>query len=86
MHETAAACVTVKVFPPAVIVLLRLVVLVLAATLKATVPLPDPLAEPVKVIQATLFAAVHAQPAGAVTENEPVPPLAGTDWLDGVIA
>jgi hypothetical protein len=57
-------------------------VLVLAATLKATVPLPEPLDPLVTVIQLAESVAVHAQPLPAVTANDPVPPPAGAEWLD----
>ena len=54
--------------------------LVLAAALNATVPLPLPLAPPVTVSHdVLLLTPVHAQPAGAVTLVEPVPPPAATD-------
>jgi len=61
-------------------------VLVLAATLNVTVPLPDPLAVPVTVIQLTLLDAVQAHPPAVVTLNEPVPLADGTDWDAGEIA
>ena len=61
----------------------RDVVVVLAATLNATVPVPEPLAPLVIVIQPTLLEAVHAQPPGLVTVNEPVPPPATTDSETG---
>ena len=48
---------------------------VLAAALKATVPLPVPLAPDVTVSQdVLLLAAVHAHVLPAVTLTEPVPP------------
>ena len=47
-----------------------------AATLKNAVPFPVPLAPPVTVIHEALLAAVHAQPAPAVTVLLPVPPAA----------
>src|SRR5215208_4682124 len=47
-----------------------------AAAVKDTVPLPLPCALPPIVIHATLLAADHAQPAGAVTPIDPVPPVA----------
>ena len=82
MHG-AAAWVTVKVCPPAVIVPVRDVVAEFAATLNVTVPLPDPLAPPVIVIQLSLVDAVHAHPAPLVTVNDPVPPPAATDSETG---
>jgi hypothetical protein len=33
-----------------------------------------------------LLTPVHAQPVGAVTVVDPVPPAAATDWLAGLIA
>jgi hypothetical protein len=76
---------TVKVCPPTVIVPARGVVVVFAATLKVTVPLPDPLAPLVTLIQLAPLVAVHAHPAPAVTEIEPLLPKAGTDWDVGEI-
>jgi hypothetical protein len=67
-----AACVTVKVCPPIVIVPLRDVVPVFAETLYRTLPLPLPLAPAVIVIHATLLADVHAQPVAAVIVTLPV--------------
>jgi hypothetical protein len=57
----------------------RGVVVVLAATLKVTVPLPEPLAPAVTVSQVALLVAVHAHPLDVVTVNEPVPPSDSTD-------
>jgi hypothetical protein len=76
----------VKVWPPTVMVPLRDVVVVFAATVNDTVPLPDPLAVPVTVIHVTLLVALQAQPAPAVIENEPLPPDAGTDCEPGAMA
>jgi hypothetical protein len=45
-----------------------------ASTLNVTVPGPDPDAPPVTMIHAAPLAAVHAQPAPAVTFTDPVPP------------
>jgi len=59
---------------------------VVAATLYPTSPLPLPLAPDAIVIQDTLLAAVHAQPAPAVTETVPSAPDAGTDRVSGEIA
>ena len=50
----------------------------LTATLKATVPLPAPAAPERIVIHGWSGAAVHAQPAAALTLTVPVPPLDGT--------
>jgi hypothetical protein len=71
--------VTVKVWPPAVIVPVRCAVVEFAATLNVTVPVPDPVAPPVTVIQATLLVAVQPQPLEVVTEKDPLPPAAVTD-------
>ena len=79
------ACVTVNVRPPAVSVPVRGAVLVFAAMVYATEPLPLPDAPELIVIHAALLVAVHAQPAGAVTFVEPLPPPAPTDWLPGEI-
>jgi hypothetical protein len=78
-YEQAAACVTVNVWPATVSVPVRAVVAVLAAALKETVPLPEPLAPLVTASQEALLTAVHAQPVPAVTFTVPVPPAAGTD-------
>jgi hypothetical protein len=70
----------VKVLPPIVMVPARVVVAVLAAALKATLPLPVPLAPDVTVSQdVLLLTAVHAQVPPAVTATLPVPPAAATD-------
>ena len=78
-HGAAACCETVKVCPPAVIVPVRGVVVEFAATLNVTVPLPEPFAPPVMVIQLALLVAVHVHPVDVVTVNEPLPPLEGID-------
>ena len=71
-------CVTLKLCPPIVSVPVRELVLLLAAALNATVPLPLPLAPPVTVSHdVLLLTPVHAHPAGDVTPVEPVPPPAG---------
>src|SRR5436190_18511178 len=56
----------------------RELVPVLAATVKATLPLPVRLLPPVKVIQLALLATVHAHPLVVVTVVLPVPPAAAT--------
>src|SRR5258708_18276703 len=56
---TSPVCVTVKVSPPIESVPMRCAVLVFAATLKATDPLPVPAAPEVMASQETLLAAVH---------------------------
>ena len=86
VHPTPA-WVTVSVCPPIVSVPLRCAVLALAVALKPTVPPPFPLA-PLDTVShdVLLLTLVHAQPVGAVTAVDPVPPAAATDWLAGVIA
>ena len=84
--QGAAAWVTVNVAPAIVSVPVRLEATVLVATLKPTVPLPDPVAPLVTVIQVALLAALHAHPVPAVTVLLPVPPDAVNDWLAGEIA
>jgi hypothetical protein len=64
------------VVPAIVTVPEREAVPVLAAVLRLTVPLPEPEAPAVTVIHETLLTAVHAQPVGAATLTEPVPPAA----------
>ena len=59
----------------------RPVVLVLAAALNATVPVPVPLAPDVTVSHDALLLAVHPQPLVAVIVTEPVPPAEGSDWV-----
>ena len=71
---------------PEVSVPVRGFVFGLDEALNATVPLPLPLAPLVTVSQdVLLLTPVHAHPVGAVTAVDPVPPLATTDWLVGVI-
>ena len=77
---------TVKIWPPTVMVPLRGVVEVFAATTNATVPLPDPVAVPVTLIHATLLVAVQLHPDVALIVNEPLPPAAGTDCDVGEMA
>jgi hypothetical protein len=57
--------------------------LVFAAALKLSVPLPEPLDPPVTVTQLAPLVAVHAQPAIVVTLTLPVPPDAATACVDG---
>jgi hypothetical protein len=76
--------VTVNV-SPATVNVPDLVPPVVAAALNCTVPFPLPLAPDVIVSQFTLLAAVHAQPAAAVTATLPVPPAAGTLALVGAM-
>jgi hypothetical protein len=73
---------TVNVRPAIVSVPDRLGPLV-AATVKLTVPFPEPLAPDVMVIHETFRVAVQAQPAPPVTATEPLPPDDGTDRVSG---
>jgi hypothetical protein len=66
-----------------VIVPIRLVPVELAATLKATVPLPLPLAPLVIVIQGVVVLAVQAQPVATVTATVEDPAPDATVWLLG---
>ena len=79
------ACVTVNVFPAAVIVPVRESELAFAAAVKPAEPLPDPVAPEVIVIHVSVVAAVQLQPVGAVTVIVPVPPPATTDCDVGKI-
>ena len=84
VHDMAL-CVTVNVDPAIVSVPTRLVVVVLAAMLKVTVPDAEPDAPALTVIHATLLTAVHWQPVPAVTVLLPEPPAAPTDCDVGEI-
>jgi hypothetical protein len=79
------AWVTVKVWPPTVIVPVRVLVPGFAATRYETWPLPVPLAPAVTVIHETLLDAVHAQPLPAVTVMVPLTSAAPIDVLTGEI-
>ena len=79
MHDDAAcvdvpAWVTVKVLPATVTVPVREALVALAATLTCTVPLPEPVAPDVRVIQEALLVEVQLQPLVAVTAMLAVPP------------
>jgi hypothetical protein len=76
-------CVTVKDCPATVTVPVRDGPSV-AATVKLTAPLPDPPVVPIE-IQLTLLAAVHGQPAPAVTAIVPAPPAAPAAKVAGAI-
>jgi hypothetical protein len=75
--------VTVTVCPPIVIVPVRVLAVLFAATVNETVPVPLPFAPEVITMNAALLAAVHAQPASVVTVRLPAPPPDGNDWLAG---
>ena len=77
--------VMLNVAPPIVSVPERLAVPVFAATVKSTVPGPEPVAPLVMAIQVRFVDAVHAQPAPAVTLVLPAPPVEENDWLVGEI-
>jgi hypothetical protein len=77
--------VTVNVLPAIVMVPVRDDVDVLAATLKATVPLPVPLAPLVIASQAALLVAVQPQVLPAVTAVEKVSPALGDVRVAGEI-
>jgi hypothetical protein len=66
-------CVTVNVWPPAVIVPARPGP-ALAATVNRTVPLPDPFAPALIVIHGVGVDAVHEQPDAVCTSKAPCPP------------
>jgi hypothetical protein len=74
--------VTVTVRPATVSVPVRDVVV--AATVKVTAPIPDPLAPAVTVIQPALLVAVHEQLVPEVTESVKVFPVEGAETLVGV--
>ncbi len=69
------------VWPAIVIVPVRGLAPVFAATLKVTVPMPAPLAPPVIVIHGTLLTAIHEQLVPVPTERLPVEAVDGTDTL-----
>ena len=83
VYEQLPAWVMVTVWPPTVSVPVRAAPL-FAATRKVTVPLPVPLSPDVTVSQDAPLVAVHAHPLAAVTLSVgPVPPVAGTDAVEG---
>jgi hypothetical protein len=77
-YEHPPSCVTVNVWPPAVIVPVRCGP-GFAAAEKRTVPLPLPDAPPVTDSQFALLDADHPHPSVARTSNDPLPPPAGTE-------
>ena len=84
MHA-APAWLTVNSWPPIVIVPVRGCDVALASAVKLTLPVPLPFGGPLTISHPTaLLAAVHAQPAGAVTVAVPLPPPTGIDWLVGL--
>ena len=77
------AWLTVKVCPATVIVAVRTVVVGFSAALNPMASLPFPVVALVTVSHEALLTAVHAQPEVAVIENDPAPPPAVSDTLDG---
>ena len=78
-EHPAGSCATVNVWFPMVSVPVRGFVVALAAAVKATEPSPLPV-PPLVIVShvGSLLTPVHAQPAGAVTAVDPVPPAAVT--------
>jgi hypothetical protein len=81
---SGAAWFSVKVRPATEIVLERAAP-TFGSTRYPTVPFPLPLAPAGNEIHDALVEAVHEQPAAAVTPMEPVPPIAVTEALVGLI-
>jgi hypothetical protein len=81
VNVQGAACVTVNVCPAIVSVVERDALVVFAAIVKPTLPLPLPLAPLVMVTHEAPLVAFQAQPRPVVTDTLPVPPVAATDWL-----
>ena len=82
VQAPAPACVTVNVVAAIVTVPLRDAVPTFGATLKATLPEPDP-PPLVTVIQDALLVAAHPQLGVVVTALAPVPPSRPNAWLVG---
>jgi hypothetical protein len=81
-----AACDTVNVWPAIVSVPVRAALVVFAAALKPTVPLPVPDVGAITVSQSALFeVADHAHPAVVVIIVDPLPPVSGMGWDVGEI-
>ena len=79
----AAACVTVRIFPPMVRVPDLEVPFGLAATQYHKVPFPPPLPPERIEIQPAPLEEVQEHPLAAATATLPVPPPALKDWLAG---
>lgn len=77
--------VTVKTFPPTVIVVFLVALAEFFATLNPIFPLPVPLDPEVMVTHVALLAAVQLQFVQVDTAMVPCPPTAGNDWLVGEI-
>ena len=84
MHE-APACVTVKVWPPAVMVPVLVAPPVFCATEYPTLPLPVPLLPDVIVIHESVVTAVQEQPVMEVSAMVPVPPVEVNELLVGAM-
>lgn len=84
--QTTPAWVTVKVWPPTVIVPVREASAVFAATAKFTVPSPEPLAPDVMVIHEAAEEADQEQPARVSTVTLPLVAPAGTEALTGAMS
>ena len=83
--QACAACETVKVCPATVPVSVRALVVVLAATVKVTVPAP---VRPVpfwNVRKLLALVALQAHPVCVVTATLPLDPVSGALLLVGVI-
>lgn len=83
--QVIGSCVTEYAFPPIVNVPVREEPVALAAALTPTDPLPVPDAPLVTVSQPLLLTAVHAHPAGAVTDTVAVPPPEGMPCVVGAM-
>jgi hypothetical protein len=78
-----AASVTVNVEPAIVSVADLAAVVVLAATVYPTLPVPVPLAPAEIVTHDAPLVAIQLHPAVVVTVTAPVPPMPGSEWLAG---
>jgi hypothetical protein len=78
---SVVVCEIVTTWPPIVIVPVRLLVVMLMATVNVTVPDPVPLAG-VADSHGALVVAVHAQPEPVVTVMLPLPPFGPNDVAD----
>lgn len=82
-EQAAAACVTVYVTPPMASVPVRLEAVELGATLKRTVPLPEPLVPERMVSQGLLEEAFQLQPGAvrmATWRRSPLSPAEVPVW------
>jgi len=81
--QPTPACVTLAVWPPTVIVAVRLTDDVLASAVSETVPLPEPLPPAVILSHVALLAAVQEHPVAEVTPSVPLPPPVGAGCVAG---